>query len=399
MQGRLLVDRGPDAGRSFPIGPGEVLTVGRGETAVCRLNDPHVSRIHCELRAEPGGARVVDLGSMTGTRVRGQTITDHFLRFGDSFFVGKTKLRLEMVGYGSPTRSEPVMATVSPVLGGIFEVGDEVARGQTGVVHRGLDRRSGKTVAIKFLDGSSTDSEAQVARFVRAMTTVVALRHPNLVAVHGAGRNGDRYWIAMEFVPGESLTAVIDRIGAANMLDWRLALQVIAQVARGLRAAHAQGIVHRNIAPRNIRIREADQVAKLGDLMLAKAIEGLNEGSVTKPGELVGSIAYMAPERTLSESETDARADLYALGATLYALLTGRPPFQGRTLAETLDLIRTAQPRPPREVHLAVPDLLQSTVLKLLAKRPEDRYAGAGALLVDLDRIARYHNLNINERE
>ncbi|MFO0957207.1 MAG: FHA domain-containing serine/threonine-protein kinase [Isosphaeraceae bacterium] len=396
MVGRLLIDRGPDAGRSFPIGRGEVLTLGRGEAAACRLSDPHVSRIHCELRAEPGGVRVVDLGSTTGTRVKGQNITEHLIQFGEAFFVGKTRLRLEAAGKDSVSRSQAGIDTVSTALGGVFEVGDEVARGQTGIVHRGTDLRNGKAVAIKFLHGSSTDSDEQVGRFVRAMTTVVTLRHPNLISVHGAGRSGPRYWIAMEFVPGENLTAVIDRIGAANMLDWRIALRVAAQVARGLQAAHARGIVHRNIAPRNILIRRTDEAVKLGDLMLAKAIEGLNEGSVTRPGELVGSIAYMAPERTLDESGSDTRADLYALGATLYALLTGRPPFEGRSLADTLRQIRNVTPRPPREVHLAVPDLLQAAVLKLLAKRPDDRYATAELLLSDLERIARYHNLNID---
>lgn len=396
MVGRLLIDRGPDAGRSFPIGRGEVLTLGRGEAADCRLSDPHVSRIHCELRAEPDGVRVIDLGSTTGTRVQGRNVTEHLIRLGEAFFVGKSRLRLELAGTGSLSRSQGNIATVTPALGGIFAVGDEVARGQTGVVHRGTDLRNGKAIAVKFLHGTSTESDEQVGRFVRAMTTVVTLRHPNLISVHGAGRSGPRYWIAMEFVPGENLTAVIDRIGSANMLDWRIALKVAAQVARALQAAHARGIVHRNIAPRNILIRKADEVVKLGDLMLARAIEGLNEGSVTRPGELVGSVAYMAPERTFDESASDGRSDLYALGATLYALLTGRPPFQGRSLADTLDQVRSAPPRPPREVHLAVPDLMQSVVLKLLAKRPEDRYASTEPLLSDLGQIAKYHNLNID---
>jgi serine/threonine protein kinase len=397
VSGRLLVDRGPDQGKAFPLDEGATVTLGRGANTLFRLTDPHVSRLHCELRREADCVRLVDLSSSTGTRVNGANVQDHLLKDGDSFTIGKTRLRVELGEGQDRARSDPAVVAVQPgdLLGGTFEVGAVIARGQTGTVHMGTDRRDGKPVAIKFLHGDSTDTDEQVARFVRAMKTVVGLRHPNLIAVHGAGRSGRRYWVAMEYVPGESLTQVIARIGAANMLDWRVALRVAYQVAGALDAAYEKQIIHRNISPRNILVRRSDEAAKLGDLMLAKATDGLNEGSVTRPGQLVGTVAYMAPERTGDESACDIRSDLYALGATLYALLTGRPPFEGTSLAQTLLQIRTVEPVPPKKYHLAVPDLLEGVVLRLLAKRPDDRHETPNRLQDDLLRLARFHDLRL----
>src|SRR5262249_54290867 len=151
---------------------------------------------------------------------------------------------------------------------------------------------------------------------------------------------GHFVWMAMEFVEGESLTQVVQRIGTVGMLDWRQALKVGVWVARALAFAHEHRILHRNVTPMNVVARTGFQTAKLGDLMLAKALEGDLAQDVTKTGEIVGDLAYAAPERTYGPAAIDERSDIYGLGATLYALLTGRPPCEGGTLDETIRAIR-----------------------------------------------------------
>ena len=227
-------------------------------------------------------------------------------------------------------------------------------------------------------------------RFVRTVKTMLPLRHPNLVTLYGAGKSGPYCWVSMELVEGESLVQVIARIGVAGMLDWKRAFQAALHVGRALDYSHAQGIIHRDIAPANILERAEDRVVKLGDLMLAKALEGALAEQVTKPGEVVGDVNYMSPERTRGAGEpVDGRSDLFSLGATCYALLTGKPPFAGRTLVETIGKIRTAEPVPPGHFQMGIPSSFEGAVLKLLAKRPDDRYATAGELIEDLERIGR----------
>jgi serine/threonine-protein kinase len=200
----------------------------------------------------------------------------------------------------------------------------------------------------------------------------------------------------MEFVDGESLTQVIQKIGTAGMLDWGNALRVAIHIGRALQFAEQHQIIHRNIQPANILIQHSDKLTKLGDLMLAKALEGTQSEQITRTGELVGDIVYMAPERTRGvQGNVDGRSDIYGLGATVYALLTGRPPFDAGSLPETIMQIRNAPPVNPRKFQLSIPDMFEGVVLKMLAKRPEDRYQTAASLLSELERVAKYQGVTI----
>jgi serine/threonine-protein kinase len=264
------------------------------------------------------------------------------------------------------------------------------------MVFKAGDKREDRTVALKVLWPEFSKNEEEMQRFVRAMKTVLPLRHANLVTLYGAGKAGNYCWIAMEYVDGESLTQVIQRIGAAGMLDWRNALRVAVHVARALEFAEENQILHRNIKPSNILIQHSDKLTKLGDLMLAKALEGTLAEQITRPGELIGDIAYMSPERTRgSTAQVDCRSDIYSLGATVYALLTGRPPFDAGSLPETIMKIRQAEPVKPKKYQLSIPDLFEGTVLKMLAKRPDERFQNAKALLIELERVAKFQGMTI----
>ncbi len=195
--------------------------------------------------------------------------------------------------------------------------------------------------------------------------------------------------MASEFVDGENAAQLIHRIGIAGMLDWRQSLKIGLHIARALEFAAQHQIVHRKITPRCILVRRADGAAKLGGLGLAKSLDDDGAAKVTRAGEIIGDLAYCSPEQSLGKP-VDARSDLYNLGAALYALLTGRPPCEGRSFVKTLDKIQNQPPEPPTKYHLAIPPLFEGIVLRLLAKRPENRFDAPQALLLDLERVAKY---------
>jgi serine/threonine protein kinase len=403
MRADLRVTSGSDAGRTFDLIEGIPMVIGRGEKSNTRLTDGTVSRLHCELRWEGVTFTLIDLDSVGGTFVNGQKITEHKLRHDEEFQIGGTRLKLHTTGIPD---AQTVLAAQKPtreltpdegVLTGKaishYELGPALAKGRTGTIYKSRDTRDGKDVAFKVLHSDFTGDEEDVQRFIRAMHTIIGLHHPNLIAVYAAGKQGNTCWFAMEYVDGEPLTKLIEKFGTLKMLDWRFALTVGAHIAQALEAAHEKHIIHRNVAPESILIRSKDKVAKLGDMMLAKAMEGIKAKQITKPGELVGNIAYMAPERTRADGEVDTRADIYGLGATLYALLTGKPPFEGRNLVETIAQIRQSDPVPPKKFQLSIPDQLQDAVMHMLAKRPEMRYQTPAEAARALERIAKYQGI------
>jgi serine/threonine protein kinase len=272
---------------------------------------------------------------------------------------------------------------------GHFAVESVIAKGRSGVLFKAADTRDGRTVALKVLEPEFSRNEEEMQRFIRAMKTVLPLSHPNLVRLLSAGKTGPFCWMAMEHVDGESMTQVIGRLGVAGMLDWKYGYRVAVHVARALEYAHGQSIIHRNVTPANILMRTEDKTVLLGDLMLAKAMEGSLANQVTKAGALLGEVAFMSPERTRGTTDIDARSDIYGLGATVYALIAGRPPFSGST-AELILKIRTQEPEPPKKFQMSIPDLFQSVVLKMMAKGPAQRFQTAKELLADLERVGKF---------
>jgi serine/threonine-protein kinase len=179
------------------------------------------------------------------------------------------------------------------------------------------------------------------------------------------------------------------------MLDWQTAYRVAVHIGRALQEAAEHHIVHRNITPQNILVQASDKLAKLGDLMLAKAFEGVLQVDITAPGKLVGELPYMSPEATHGTKDLDARSDLYSLGATVYSLLTGRPPFESKSTVELINKVRDDVPVPPKRYQLSTNDLFEGVVLKMLEKRPQDRYQIPTQLLKDLERVGKYQGVTI----
>ncbi len=237
----------------------------------------------------------------------------------------------------------------------------------------------GNAAALKIMN---RDAGREVAhRLVREHRTLTRLHHPNIVAVRDGGTWEGRPWYAMERVAGEDLRAMHDRWSKDGLLPppeerCALARRVLLGVAHALAHIHAQGIVHRDVTPGNIRVLP-DGAVRLMDFGVVKE-QGSTE--LTAHGELLGTVAYVAPEQ-ISGDQVDGRADLYSLGAVLYVLLTGRRPFQARTLAGYLDKHLHDTARPPSEVDPAVPADLDAICVRLLQKDPEARFGSAQHLL------------------
>ena len=409
MSWQLHIIAGSDSGKALTLQPGSDMMIGRGEKSFYRLTDPRVSRSHCEIIIENDVVTLLCHGGSGGTKVNGKTITKQQLKLGDVIQIGDTQLRLQMgdfpvsVAMGGldpnaakvgdkPTSLAEVEALVGKKLGR-FDIGPMiVGRGNSSIVFFANDtEHDNRAVALKVLKPEFAQDEEEMERFIRAMKTMMPLRHPNLIALHGAGKTGPFCWVAMEYIAGETLTEVIKRIGVAGMLDWKHAFRVGAEIGRALQYAHDHSIVHRNVTPDKILQEAASKTCKLGDLMLAKALEGPMAKQITRPGQILGDVRYMSPERTRGVTELDARSDLYGLGATLYALLTGRPPFEGDTLVEQIAKIRQNEPVKPTKYQMSIPSAFEGLVLKLLAKKPEDRYQTATEVLKELERIGKFN--------
>ncbi|MFL5340740.1 MAG: protein kinase domain-containing protein [Gemmataceae bacterium] len=407
---QFLIVGGPDKDRIFPVHPG-ANQLGRHQDATYKLNDPRVSRFHCEIKIEGDKVSIKDLGGSGGVLVNGQKVTEHTLRGGDLVQVGETLMRFQhpqqaaaaastMTNLSQPAEHDPQAVAQLAELSGRklnrFEIGKVIGQGDSAMVFQAVDTGDGDTVALKVMLPEFSKDPDEMERFVRAMKTMMPLKHPNLIRLHGAGKNGPYCWVAMDFIDGETMTAVIKRIGIAGMLDWKYAFKVGVHIGRALDYAHGQNIIHRNVTPPNIFLRAADKVVLLGDLMLAKALEGSLAKQVTKPGELLGDVNYLSPERTRSSAEgVDGRSDLFSLGATMYALLTGKAPFAGTTLIETITRIRQAEPLKPTTFQLGIPGLFEAAVMKMLAKRPDDRFQSAGEMVAELERIGKYNGVTV----
>jgi serine/threonine-protein kinase len=263
-------------------------------------------------------------------------------------------------------------------LGG-YRVVALLGQGGMGAVYRAEDA-TGRPVALKVMTIAADG--VTLERFHREARLAAEVRHPNVVSVLASGGDARAPFLVLELVEGGTLGHLLRREGR---LDWRRAVKHGAEIARGLAAIHAAGLIHRDLKPDNVLL--APTGAKVSDLGLARrAPTGLSSQGLTRTGDVLGTLEYMAPEQLEDAKRVDARADLYALGASLYSLLTGAPPFQGTGLV-LAKLVLVESPRPPRALAPEIPEALEALVLSLLAKSPEDRPPDASAVVRELEAI------------
>ena len=263
---------------------------------------------------------------------------------------------------------------------GHFVLLGEVGRGGMGVVFRAWDDRLKRLLALKTISDDGAADPARLQRFRREAEAVARLRHPSIVSVFEAGEVQGKHYIAMELVEGLTLER---RLAGKDRLALNRALEALRDVARAVQYAHEQGVIHRDLKPENILIDAASRphVLDFGIAQLRGAAT-----KITRTGTKVGTLAYMAPEQAGGNESNDERCDVYALGATLYHVLAGQPPFQGATPLEVLTQLLSVDPVPPSARNLRARGDLDTIVLTCLQKERTRRYASAAALADDLDR-------------
>ena len=273
------------------------------------------------------------------------------------------------------------MSQVSPtVFNGRYELQRRLARGGMADVFLARDRLLDRPVAIKVLFPDLAADTAFVERFRREAQAAANLNHPNIVSIFDWGQQDDTYFIVMEFIDGRSLA---DLIRTQGVLDADRAAEVASEVAAALGIAHRSGVIHRDVKPGNVLITSDGQV-KVADFGIATVLSDTNT-DLTRAGTVMGTATYFSPEQAQGRS-VDARSDLYSLGAVLFEMVVGQPPFKGDTpLAVAIKHVQEPPPS-PRALGADIAESLEAITLKLLAKSPDNRYPTADDLRADLRR-------------
>jgi hypothetical protein len=260
-----------------------------------------------------------------------------------------------------------------------YEILGELGRGGMGVVYKARQLCLNRVVALKMILAGSHAGPGATARFLREAETVARLKHPNVVQVHEFGTHEGKPYFSLEYLEGGSLA---DHLKGEPQPPAQAA-QMVQTLARAVQTAHEQGIVHRDLKPANVLLA-TDGTLKITDFGLAKQ----GDSGMTATGEVLGTPSYMAPEQAEGTPKlVGAASDVYALGAILYELLTGRPPFKGASAWDTIQLVVGTEPVPPSRLQPKMPRDLETVCLKCLEKEPARRYATAADLAEDLRRF------------
>jgi hypothetical protein len=299
-------------------------------------------------------------------------------------------------GHGTQASTVGSGGDPGPASFGDYALLAELGRGGMGIVFKASQASLHRTVAVKMLLPNAVASASELLRFRTEVEATACLRHPHIVRVHQVGEIDGRPYYSMDFIDGPSLTQRV----AEGPLAGKVAARYLATIARAIHHAHGQGILHRDLKPSNILL-DADDQPHVTDFGLAKRLGG--DARQTRTGTILGTPSYMAPEQAAGSQQLTPAVDIYGLGALLYELLTGRPPFRAETPLDTLVQVLECAPAPPRLLNPNVERDVETICLKCLEKDPRRRYASAEALAVDLERYQAgeaisARNLNLVDR-
>ena len=371
---RLSIERGDDEGSEFVLRSGEKVVIGRDESATITLSDQMASRKHCLIGESKGAWLIRDLESVNGTRINGKKIPSgktYRLRNGTSFEIGES-----LIVYYDEVQSGESDPLIGELLGG-YKVERRLGRGAMGVVYQAHQISLGRDVALKVLSEEISDDTRFKEMFISEARAAARLNHQNILQVYDVGEDDGRVFMSMEIAPQGT---VLEELRRAGVLDEKRTIAIIRDALKALSYAQEKGIVHRDIKPDNLMIGDGG-VVKLGDLGLAKSADELDG----EKGGVFGTPHYIAPEQAQGKS-IDHRADLYALGATWYRLLSGRTLFSGGNVREILkNQVRTPH-RPLRDLDdVQIDSAISAIVDRMLAKNPDERYQSAAEILNDVD--------------
>ncbi|HEU5116222.1 MAG TPA: FHA domain-containing serine/threonine-protein kinase [Isosphaeraceae bacterium] len=429
---RVILDviQGPRKGRSYVFDGHDTFIVGRSRFVHCSMpEDSALSRDHFLIEINPPRCELRDLGSTNGTYVNEKPVERARLDSGDRISAGQSIFLVRMEGGSADgssigdtveSRTIPRRGTISCTACGMsappgidiasgYTTGDdprdsiqwlcescrteaamtpqpvphyttlrELGRGAMGVVYLGQHNATGRKVALKLIAPETAATRSAIERFLREMSVVSQLKHPNIVEFYEQGTSRGQFWFAMEFVEGMNLETLTQSDPGRYPIPQ--ACRMASQVLKGLEHAHARGFVHRDIKPENILIARspAGLVAKISDFGLAKSFRSIGLSGLTFSGEMRGTIPFMPPEQMLDFKKVLPSGDLYATAATLYFLITGKYIYD--EIQEGGDLIRTLLEEPPvpiRDRRPEVPVPLAAVFKRCLARDPEDRFPNA----------------------
>ncbi|HKD99391.1 MAG TPA: FHA domain-containing serine/threonine-protein kinase, partial [Planctomycetota bacterium] len=381
---RLEVLRGARAGESFAVGAGGV-TIGRdAKLAGVVIDDPAVATVHCRVApVKGGGFGVQDLGTDGGTFVNDRRVKAARLAHGDRIRVGGVELSFQDAESVTPRPAAAASARPAPAddaigreIGG-YRIERLLGRGGMGSVYRAIQTSLHRPVALKILAAELARDRTFVDLFLREARAAAQLHHPNVVTIFDVGSEGDRFYYSMEILEGGSVEERVRREGKLPLPE---ALAIARDAAAALEFAESRKLVHRDVKPDNLMLT-AGGTAKLADLGLASHAE-----TEAKTAERLGTPHFVAPEQARG-GPVDHRADLYALGATLFRLVTGRTPFQASTVAGILEAKRTTDPPALRSIDPSVPEAIDALVASLMKRDPAERPASSRAVIDAIDSV------------
>ena len=445
---QLFVIEGADRGRAFILPESGMIVIGKSKkNAEIVLHDLFVSRAHCQIEVEEDSVIVTHLSGDNGTLVNGQRITQQLLQIGDVLRIGNEHLRLELVEFQDSSsesdEDEEVVEVVAededgeyevevveeetettksidattadardpyslphpPVdkllkldgqVLGHFQIGPLLGRGQSSMVFRALDSKNQQLVALKVISPDFPANDAELQRFIKALKLLTPLQNPHLLTLCGAGKTGPYCWMSREYVEGDSVARLVQRLNeGGSRFDWTRACRVAVHMGKVLDFLHSKGISHGNITPRNVLIRKSDRLTKLSDLMLSRALEGSKLQKAILGKKLMAEMTHIAPEQTDPHAPGSPLGDIYALGTVLYFLLTGQPPFTGTSPRDILAKVREGKVERPSKLQRGIPPPFEASVLLMMARRPEERFPTAAEMLDAVQRIAQEHEIEL----
>lgn len=430
----LAVVDGADEGKTFALPGKGVVTVGKsGKHADIALRDLYVSRVHCELTLDGKTVTVRHLEGEAGTQIDGDKIDGPTqLHTGEVLRIGNSHLALRLGPNPVPRAESGVLSgsagpssrigpsssiTAGPVSGAVrlpappttiirptvvptdplcalegqilatYRLGALLGRGPTGASYRGTEISGNRTVSLKVLPAGVALTDDQLEAFANALKPAIRLSHPHIVPLLGAGRSGAHCWIAREYVEGRSAASVASAVKAGSPPKWTSAVEIAVHLALALECLREHRLLHGSINPHNVLIRKSDDTARLSDVQLRQCLVNCGFEAAYPANQPPGLLGYLAPEQLEEGAFVDELADLYSVGAVLYSMLTGHPPYTGSTPDEVLRQVRADAPEKPSTLTRKIPSQLDRIVLKLLAPVQTDRYANPNALIRDLHEL------------
>ena len=367
---RLTIESGSQRGKQFKLPESGAFTIGRDEKCNICIDDKMASRVHCVVRCEQRKWVIDDDKSTNGIRVNDVPVNQHTLIPGDTIEIGDTLISL------ATDDEDPLIGST---LAG-YEIDRRLGRGAMGTVYLARQLSLDRPVALKILAPRFSKDEDFIKSFLEEARAAGRLNHPNVVQVYDAGNEGDHHYMSMEYLEGGSLEELLEREG---QLDIIRAVDAARDAAQALQFAQQNQIVHRDIKPANLMLT-LDGTVKVGDLGIAADLSqtGTAGGGGNTPA--AGSPRYMAPEQAQGEA-LDHRADIYALGATLYRMIAGVAPFDGASVKEIIRAKLDNDPTPLRRLVPEIPGGLSAVVQKMLARNPDSRYDNADQVFSALD--------------